>query len=93
MGNLSSRNERLNLLLERYRSNTCTREDMEELFRLVRGREELALFASLQEQWEGAKMAPAVNTDWNVLFQEMMQQGREMEQGGLRPGASPMSEG
>lgn len=93
MGNLSSRKERLNLLLERYRSNTCTREDMEELFRLVRGREELALFASLQEQWEGAKLAPAANTDWNVLFQEMMQQGREMEQGGLRPGTSPVSEG
>ena len=89
MGNLSSRNERLNLLLERYRSNTCTREEMEELFRLVREHDEHALFASLHEQWENAKASPAASTDWNVLFQGMMQQGREMEQGMLRPDGKP----
>lgn len=91
MGNLSGRNERLHLLLERYRTNTCTREEMEELFRLVREEDGHALFASLHGQWEDAKAAPAADRDWNVLFQGMMQQGREMEQGVVRPDASPVS--
>jgi ferric-dicitrate binding protein FerR (iron transport regulator) len=82
MGNLSDRNERLKLLLERYRTNACTREELEELFRLVGEHDEHALLTSLHEHWERMKSdAPATDTDWNVLFQGMMQRSREMEQG------------
>jgi len=82
MGNLSTRNERLSQLLERYRANNCTREELEELFGLVRGSDEQALLVQLHGHWESAKAAaPAANTDWDGLFQRMMEQGREIEQG------------
>lgn len=82
MGKLSSRNERLNLLLERYRSNSCTREEMEELFGLVGENDEQALLAALHDHWERATAAaPAEGTNWDALFQVMMQQGRDIEEG------------
>lgn len=88
MEDLSTRNERLHQLLERYRANVCTREELEELFRLVRESDEQALLTSLQEHWEWAKLAaPAAGTDWNALFQGMMEQGRKMEEG-RRPAVS-----
>ena len=80
MGLEPMENERINYLLERYRVNECTREELEELFLLVSSGDESGLMPGLQEQWERARVAaPATGNDWNGLFQQMMEQARELD--------------
>lgn len=43
---------RLQYLMERYRTNRCTREEVEELFGLIREGNENELFQILQQQWD-----------------------------------------
>jgi len=71
---------RLNYLMERYRTNTCTRDEMEELFSLMRQGDGSGLLRDLQEQWDAsARMQPVESPDWEVLFEAMMDQTRSLE--------------
>lgn len=80
------KNDRLGYLLERYRVNSCTREELEELFQLAGRGDEHVLLPALHAQWEQCKkdaleapMAPVPGTDWDALFRSMMDQTREIE--------------
>ena len=74
-------NKRLSYLLEQYRANLCTREELEELFLLVRDGDEGQLTAGLQEQWERARVeGAAAATDWDVLFRQMMDEAGELDE-------------
>lgn len=77
---------RLSYLLERYSTNTCTREEMEELFRLSGQEDAGELLRALHGQWEqsremnGVEGIPSETTDWDGLFRAMM----EVEPAGRR---------
>lgn len=80
MGNPDNSAARLDYLMERYRTNTCTRDEMEELFQLMRQGEGSGLLHVLQEHWEAAaRTAPVESPEWNELFEAMMGQSRELE--------------
>jgi ferric-dicitrate binding protein FerR (iron transport regulator) len=80
MGNPDSRAARLNYLMERYRTNTCTREEMEELFELTLQGDGSGLLDDLQEYWrETENMKPGESPDWADLFEAMMDQTRGLE--------------
>ena len=49
---------RLQYLMERYRTNTCTHAELEELFGLIREGNERDLFHILQQQWENTPNKP-----------------------------------
>lgn len=86
MGNPDNSAERLEFLMERYRTNTCTREEMEELFQLMRQDGGSNLLRVLQEHWEvDARTQPAESPDWDELFEAMMDQTRSLEPVSLPP--------
>src|SRR5581483_1757929 len=70
---------RLSYLLERYSTNTCTREEMEELFRLSGQEDAGELLRALHGQWEqtremnGVEGIPSETTDCDGLFRAMME--------------------
>lgn len=71
---------RLHYLMERYRTHACTRAEMEELFQRIRQEDESGLLPGLHLQWEKArKMAPADPENWDLLFQSMLRESRELE--------------
>jgi len=60
MGNQERSAARLNYLMERYRTNTCTRAEMDELFLQLRKGDGSGLLRNLQHQWDKAReTAPA----------------------------------
>ena len=83
MGNQEKNSARLNHLMELFCNNTCTRAEMEELFRLMRKGDGSDLLQSLQRRWEEARTgAPADAPNWDLLFQLMLNQSRELEPAG-----------
>lgn len=72
--------ERLNYLVEKYITNSFSRAEMEELFQLVDEGHEEELYAALERQWQLAReKGVAAETNWDLLFQKMMLQSREMD--------------
>jgi len=81
MGNQERSTARLNYLMERYRTNTCTRAEMDELFLQMRQGDGSGLLRNLQQQWDKAReAAPADDSNWELLFQAMMNQTRDLDQ-------------
>jgi len=86
MGNPEQSSERLDYLMERYRTNTCSRDEMEELFQLLQGEDGSGLLKNLQEQWEAAgSIEPVESPEWNALFAEMMEKSHALEPVKLAP--------
>jgi transmembrane sensor len=72
---------RLSYLLTRYRTNLCTREELEELFLIVRDSDESLLLPGLQEQWECAGAETAVaDADWSGLFEQIRDRTHRLDE-------------
>jgi len=72
--------------MERYRTNTCSREEMDELFLLLKNEDGSGLLRNLQEQWEAAgSIEPTDSPEWDSLFTGMMEQSHGLEPAVLSP--------
>ncbi|GGA89779.1 FecR family protein [Puia dinghuensis] len=93
MGNQEKNPARLNHLMELFRNNACTRAEMEELFRLMRQGDGSELLQSLQRQWDEAKAGvPTDAPNWDLLFQLMISQSRELDAADEGEAVSPERE-
>src|SRR5258708_25498049 len=80
MGNQERSTVRLNYLMERYRTNTCTRIELEELFQLLGESDGTGLLQNLQQQWaEASEMTQVKTPVWDLLFEAMMEQTHAVE--------------
>ncbi|MBS1665335.1 MAG: FecR domain-containing protein [Bacteroidetes bacterium] len=73
-------NDRLQYLLEKYTNNTCSREEMEELFLLIGQEDDTSLQSVLQTHWDKAshlEQAPGVS--WDRLYGSMLAQSQYLE--------------
>ncbi|HVU97055.1 MAG TPA: FecR domain-containing protein [Puia sp.] len=81
MGNQDRNETRVSYLLDRYRTNSCTRAELDELFEGVKKDEEIDLHHLLRRQWEEAgETMPVASPDWEELFGEMMERIRDLEE-------------
>lgn len=79
MGNQTDK-DRLAYLLEVYTNNTCSREEMEELFLLIGQGDDLSLQSLLQDHWEKSRVPdPSVAVNWDRLYGTMVTQSRYLE--------------
>ncbi|HEY6900738.1 MAG TPA: FecR domain-containing protein [Puia sp.] len=75
-----SDSDRLAYLLEMYTNNTCSREEMEELFLLIGQGEEASLQPLLQSHWEKVReQDQPAGSDWDHLYGAMLARSQYLE--------------